>query len=85
MFIARARSTDPETSYEAAGKINGQGLCERVVDEMHRGGPGTAHEIAERMGLALVTISPRMKPLEEAGKVTRCGRRDGRTVWALVP
>ena len=81
-FTARARRSDPETSQEAAGRVDGKQLAARVLEEL-RAGPGTAHEIAERMGLSLVTVSPRMKPLEVAGKVRRDGRRDGRTVWAL--
>jgi DNA-binding MarR family transcriptional regulator len=80
-FTARARRSDPETSQEAAGRVDGKQLAARVLEELRIGGPGTAHEIAERMGLSLVTVSPRMKPLEVAGKVWRDGRRDGRTVW----
>lgn len=80
-FTARARRRDPETSQVAAGSIDGRGLAEQVYRELQAGGPGTSHELAERLGMSLVTVSPRMKPLEDAGKVERCGRRDGRTVW----
>lgn len=80
-FSALCRRTDPETSAKAAERVNGKALAELVLADLKARGPGTAHEIAERMGLSLVTVSPRMKPLEEAGKVIRCGKRDGRTVW----
>lgn len=80
-FAALARREDPVTSHEAAERVDGKLLAERVLQDLDEHGPGTAHEIAERMGLSLVTVSPRMKPLEDAGKVVRGPRRHGRTVW----
>lgn len=80
-FTARARSSDPQTARDAAHRVDGKGLAALVLAELRANGPGTSHEIASRMDRDLVTVSPRMKPLENAGLVERAGRRDGRTVW----
>jgi DNA-binding transcriptional ArsR family regulator len=81
---ARARATDPEPSHAAAAKVDAKGLAALVLAELARA-PGTTHELADRLGISLVTVSPRMKPLEGAGLVTRAGKRDGRTVWKRKP
>jgi DNA-binding MarR family transcriptional regulator len=83
-FTAQARRSDPSTSRDAAARVDGKALAAQVHNELVRGGPGTSHELAERLNMSLVTVSPRMKPLEDAGKVKRCGKRDGRTVWAAA-
>lgn len=80
-YLPRARSSDPETSHEAAAKVDGRTLADSVLKDLQNHGPATSHEIAERMGLSLVTVSPRMKPLEDSGRVARDGKRGGRTVW----
>jgi DNA-binding transcriptional ArsR family regulator len=80
-FTARARRRDPETSQLAAGKVKGARLADHVLDELRVNGPGTSHELAERMKRSLVTISPRLRPLADAGLVEALGKRDGRTVW----
>lgn len=79
---ALARRRDPETSQEAAGHVDAKGLARAVLVELERG-PGTCHELAERMHTSLVSISPRMKPLEDLKCVERAGRRDRRTIWKL--
>lgn len=79
---ALARRRDPETSQEAAGRVDAKGLALAVLAELERG-PGTCHELAERMHKGLVSISPRMKRLEDLGRVERAGRRAGRTVWRI--
>lgn len=79
---ALARRRDPETSQEAAGRCDAKGLALAVLTELGRG-PGTCHELAERMHASLVSISPRMKPLEVLGRVERAGRRGGRTIWKV--
>jgi hypothetical protein len=81
---ALARMTDPATSHEAAGRVDGKSLAAMVLAELKAGGAGTSHELAERMGLSLVTVSPRMRPLANAGKVIEDGKRSGRTVWKAV-
>ena len=78
---ARSRLTDPQTSRDAASRVDAPNLADRVLTELRVNGPGTSREIAERMGLSLVTVSPRLKPLEDAGEVQRIGRRDGMTIW----
>lgn len=83
-FEARARRADPETSQEAAGRVDGKRMAERVLADLRANGPATSHEIAKRTGLDLVTVSPRMKPLETANLVKRAGRRDNRTVWEAL-
>lgn len=80
-LFARARSSDPGTSHAAAKSFDAGSLALQVLADLRDRGPGTSHEIAERMGIQLVTVSPRMKPLEDAGKVERDGKREGRTVW----
>lgn len=83
-FSARARASDPETSSAAAGRIDGSALALKVLESLRRDGPGSSHDIADRLGLSLVTVSPRMKPLEDAGKVQRDGKANGRTIWKAV-
>lgn len=80
-FTPRARSRDPSTSHAAAARVDGSELAGKVLVSLRIDGPATSHELAERLGLSLVTVSPRMKPLETAGKVARDGKREGRTVW----
>jgi DNA-binding MarR family transcriptional regulator len=81
---ALSRATDPDTSRAAAARVDAKGLALRVLEELRKNGPGTSHELAARMNLDLVTVSPRLKPLEDAKHVRRDGRRDGRTVWAAT-
>jgi len=81
--IARARRSDPATSHQAAARVNGPKLADLVLAEISRG-EGTSHEIAARLGLSLVTVSPRMRPLQLQGRIEAGGRRDGRTVWRRV-
>lgn len=81
---ALARSSDPGTSHAAVTSIDAGGIAHQVLVELLAGGPGTSHELAERTGMSLVTVSPRMKPLEDAKRVRRAGKRDGRTVWEAI-
>jgi DNA-binding transcriptional ArsR family regulator len=81
---ALTRATDPATSHEAAAKLPVTALCLRVLEAL-KAGPQTTHEIAARTGLAVVTVSPRIKPLRLAGLVEESGeRRDGRNVWRIA-
>lgn len=81
MNPALARSTDPETSHAAAAVVDAAGLAGKVLADLHAHGPATSHAIADRLGLELVTVSPRMRPLEKLELVERAGKQDGRTVW----
>jgi len=81
---ARARTTDPRTSHDAAREIDTLSIEGRVVASLRLDGPATSHELAARLGLSLVTVSPRLRPLEELGLVRREGVRERRTVWGAV-
>lgn len=87
-----ARNTDPETAHEAAQEVNATRLMGIVLHTLRSCPEGlTTEEIARRSGLDLQSVTPRMKPLEEAQLVCRTGlRRKGATgrtriVWAAIP
>jgi len=84
LAIPRARNTDPGSSRDAAVRVRAASshLCEVVLGCLRRFGPMTTHEIAELTGLTVVTVSPRIKPMRDAGLVVDTGeRRDRRSVW----
>jgi predicted transcriptional regulator len=92
--IVRARRTDPETSRDAALAIvcNVSELEARVLRELHRASGGlTSHELAARLHLSLVTVSPRLRPLVVKDKVVDSKERrvgeSGRSsiVWKVKP
>lgn len=73
---ALARLSDPDTSHAAAASIATTHLEARVLAALHRFPFGaTTHELAEAMGMSLVTVSPRMAPLAEKGFVSDSGMR----------
>lgn len=92
MQLGYSRNTDPITSHAAADRIDGKipNLNKQVLqcleDNKRAGGTGlTSKEIAEGLGLAHVTVSPRMKPLEVRRMVVRTDRhRDKSIVWEVV-
>ena len=75
LFEAVARRSDPETAHQAAEKVETAKLESEVMYCLHEYGPQTSAEIAERCGRALVSISPRLKPLEAKGKVRKTSER----------
>ena len=83
--VAFARAGDPLTSKEAAARVTKTLTTrERQVLAALEHGPGTCREIAERLRMGRDSISPRMGPLEAAGRVERTGeRRDRQAVWSL--
>lgn len=86
---AFARRTDPIPSHEAAVSIATAALEGLVADTLRKYGPLTTEQIADITGASLVTVSPRMKPLEGRRVVVRDGKRKNRsgvsaTVWRLV-
>lgn len=84
-LFAHARASDPETSHEAAASVNVAALEAKVLKVLRASGePKSSHQIAALLGLELVSISPRLKPLEERGLVKRAGRDGRRTLWALA-
>ena len=84
---AHARRTDPATSHEAAASVSMRvtDLELKVLAALVLRGPSTSHQLAEYMGESLVTVSPRMAPLEARGMVVRGGRADRRTLWEVTP
>src|SRR5262245_55929979 len=83
-----ARRRDPATSFEAAEQIGPHvtHLEGAVLQALKQQGPATTEELAARLGMSLVTVSPRLRPLELKGKVRRAGTRansSGRqgTIW----
>jgi predicted ArsR family transcriptional regulator len=74
--VARARRRDPDTSHDAAASIRMSDMERRVYRCLGgKLGAATSFEIAAFLGLSLVTVSPRLKPLVEKGLVRDSGRR----------
>jgi predicted ArsR family transcriptional regulator len=74
---ALARSTDPSTSFEAAASVDVTRLEGVILDKLKRYAPpgATSYELAEALGLSLVTVSPRLRPLQKKGLVRDSGFR----------
>ena len=73
----RARSTDPATSHEAAGKMDAEGQRERIMRLMRfmaRCG-WTADELDEVIGWRVTTAGRRLSELKRRGLVEACGQR----------
>jgi predicted ArsR family transcriptional regulator len=76
----RARKSDPDTAKRAAASVDARsvegivvGILRRHEVQFHEG--LTTEEIAQKSGLSLVTVSPRMRPLSEKGLVADSGLR----------
>lgn len=88
----RARSTDPNTSHQAAANAAefAGSHCERILKALEDIGSGTAPEIGQACGLTVVQVDRRLPELERAGRarVIAAGTvplvRDGYRVWAGV-
>lgn len=86
---AYARGDDPQTSHEAAKSIQTTDLESLVYAELRRA-PGSSFQLAERMDLSLVTVSPRVAPLVRKGLVKDSGQREvgqngrRRTIWEAI-
>lgn len=84
-----ARARDPETSVEAARKLCTAPLCMSVLKALAER-EQTVEELAAGMQCEIVSVSPRLKPLEMAGYVARTDeRRKGqsgrpRIVWEIT-
>lgn len=65
-----ARVADPDTAKQAASKLPARAVENIVLHAIESAPDGlTSEEAAERTGLSLVTVSPRMRPLERQGKI----------------
>lgn len=81
---AHYRRTDPTTSRDAARSVHANELEQTVIAWMLKQGAhgGNSLEMAEATGLDRVSLSPRFKPLEQAGTLIRTTERRGRSqVW----
>ena len=69
------RSTDPDTSLEAAISMQGsaKALAYRIFAEMKANGPGTQHTISIRMGLPAASVWKRLSDLRRFGLIEPSG------------
>ena len=69
-----ARNTDPKSSHEAAESIDAKKLQLLVIQTLNETKvPMTSIDIAKHLGIHLVSISPRMKPLENSNQIVCVG------------
>ena len=79
-----ARSSDPETSHDAAARVDVARAEGRVLDCLRVLGKANNNEIAEYLGCRVNASSPRIAPLCRKGLVRNSGeRRDRQIVWEL--
>lgn len=90
--LALSRNSDPITSDEAADATDVNRLEEICLRHIRFWPDGcTSKQLADSTGLSLVTVSPRLKPLERKGKVYRDVEKRkyqstvACTVWRAVP
>lgn len=85
-----ARNTDPPTAKLAGMGMDATRMEEVVVAALQQHGPMTTEQLADKTGQSLVSISPRLRPLEKKCRVQDSGRkarnRSGRNaiVWELL-
>lgn len=74
---ALARHTDPETSHDAADSVPATKLEAKILAVLKGiARPGaTTEELAQLTQLSLVTVSPRMKPMQRKHLVVDSGFR----------
>jgi hypothetical protein len=82
-----ARSTDPETSHEAAkdAAFRATEHCVLALKMLHRFGPLTDFELASRTGLQQTSIGKRRKDCQDAGLVTGLCKENGEKVKRPAP
>lgn len=81
---ALARNTDPVTSQLAAARIKAGSISAKVLESLKVYGPANTDELAARLGLKLVTVSPRLRPLAERGLVREGPIVDRKIRWEYV-
>ena len=84
--LAKARKSDPETSKQAAAKMNRSKKVTQhnllIVAALTIDGPQTGRELGDSTCLGQVPVMRRMSALVERGVVRDTGeKRDGQTVW----
>jgi predicted ArsR family transcriptional regulator len=72
---AFARRDDPDTSQAAADSVKQTELESVVLADLQSHGPATSEEVAERTGIALVSVSPRFRPLAAKGFIETIGKK----------
>jgi len=91
--IALARRDDPETSHEAAAKVDVSKREAEVYAALRAVWPAglTTHEIEDATGIAAGSVTPRMKRLVEKGWVERTeerriprGHTSPQTIWRAI-
>lgn len=77
MANAYARIGDPATSKLAASNVSSKvtNLEKQVLHILRLYGGMTAHELSAKSGIALWSLTPRMKPLETKGLIERRGTK----------
>lgn len=90
--LSWARNSDPIPSDEAAGTVDATRLEEVCLRHIRFWPEGcTSKQLAASTGLPLVTVSPRLKPLEQKGLIYRASEkrkyqsRVACTVWMASP
>ena len=69
-----ARNTDPETSHEAAERVDVTKLQKLVIEALNETKiPMTSLAIARHLNIPVWSISPRMKPLENLNQIVCVG------------
>lgn len=70
-----ARKRDPETSKKAAREVRAGTLMAKVLGAIRASTVGmTIEEISTQCGLSVVSVSPRMKPLELRKLIQKSGK-----------
>ena len=69
-----SRSTDPDTSHDAA-KFDTSFLQQQVLFALLKEGPMTAEEVSEHTGISQQSLTPRFRPLAEKGLIMDTGER----------
>lgn len=63
-----------DTSFAAAESVDASTLRARVLAELRKA-PGTADEIAARLGLSILSTRPRLTELKRMGRICDTGER----------
>ena len=81
---ARARSTDPQTSRDAAATVDVGRDESLVIEALTRHGPMTTAEVAKALGRPRENISARFRPLQRLGLIDETGeKRNGSILWRV--
>lgn len=78
--LALARRTDPETSHQAAARVNVTKREQVVLDALDEYGPMTSEELAAATGTEIPAITPRFRPLANKGLIVEARNQDGEII-----